>query len=352
MKYLSKSSFLIQYNRLGSRIKKWHLPILALLCLVDKNKGFLGFTEGKDFIRKIAATQQKEELIIENSSGVEIEILVVVAGKDIHLLQHCLKSAILCTRNRISRITTISPPGDVELCAEALSGIAASFEVECLDENDFFGTKWLTNLRNKFGKRFGWVFQQLITLKFVQESSAKGVLVLDADTLLLKPVDWLDSNGNQLMLVSLEKHKPYYNFLSVVMNTPEDPKFTFVTHHMLFQPHFVRRILDNSVGEIDSLIQELLEFEHKDTQSPVCLEFEFYGQGMMLFFEEKIQLRKFANVGVHFGLIENLSFDQFYPKLVRLPYNSISFHDYMGRDFRIKNNTQIESEILSALKFQ
>ena len=350
MSHFSKSSYLVEFNRLGSRIKKWDIPILALLCLVDKNKGILGFRGGRDFIRKLRATQLREDLYLGNVSDVKIEILVVVAGKDIHLLQHCLKAAILCTRNQISKITTISPPDDVKQCIEQVSGMETKIQFECLDENDFFGKKWHDQLQSKFGNRFGWVYQQLITLKFVQESTSHGVLVLDADTLLLKPAEWLGPDGNQIMLVSLEKHPPYYNFLSEVIKTPKNPKNTFVTHHMLFQPHLVRAIIARTVGELDSLIQKLLEFEHKDLQSPVCIEFEFYGQGMSRFFKEKIDLRKFANIGVHSGVIENLNFDQFYRKLVRLPYNSISFHEYMARDFRKVNNIEIENEVISVLK--
>jgi hypothetical protein len=40
-------------------------------------------------------------------------------------------------------------------------------------------------------------------------------------------------------------HKPYYELLAKILGVSKKPAFTFITHHMLFQPEFLREIFKN-----------------------------------------------------------------------------------------------------------
>jgi len=60
--------------------------------------------------------------------------------------------------------------------------------------------------------RIGWVYQQLLKLyaPFVIEGISPNVLALDADTVFLNPVEFMDENGEPYFNVGTEHHRPYF----------------------------------------------------------------------------------------------------------------------------------------------
>ena len=61
---------------------------------------------------------------------------------------------------------------------------------------------------------YGWVLAQYLKIWTVATSESEGVLVLDADTLLLSPRIFLDRSGKQILTPSVEFHRTYYAFLA------------------------------------------------------------------------------------------------------------------------------------------
>lgn len=60
-------------------------------------------------------------------------------------------------------------------------------------------------------KRYGWYFQQLIKLSFLETAEADDVfLIWDADTIPLKPLQFIESDGALRYYRSEEFHKPYF----------------------------------------------------------------------------------------------------------------------------------------------
>jgi hypothetical protein len=91
--------------------------------------------------------------------------------------------------------------------------------------------------------RQGWVKQQVLKLAFVARSASEGVLVLDADTILLQPKVWLDGQ-RQLLAVADEYHRPYVEHTNRCLGTScVDEGISWVTHHQLMQPRVVRAML-------------------------------------------------------------------------------------------------------------
>ena len=280
-------------------------------------------------IRKFVASRQPLFEGIHVPNLPTIEALVVVAKKDFGVLVPCLENLQNGSSNPISKISLITPSSDVQLCKDLVthSEQINHLNLEILDEETFFDIEFLSDLRSTFRHRYGWVLQQLLCLEHVFNSHANGILVVDADTVLLSPRNWMTKDNIQMLLVSSEYNRPYYAFLNRVCGTKKKPKYTFVTHHMLMQPKLLRRMLSSeNLNSPEELGRVAMLFADLNTQSPVSLDFEVYGQLAIKHFSEKVRLAKFSNIGLSTEINEIPYVVE--RELIDGKYMSVSFHEY------------------------
>jgi hypothetical protein len=199
--------------------------------------------------------------------------------------------------NTINKITIITRSIDVSMCNNLIAKLKFKIPITVLNEDDVIIESDRLKLRTKFNENYGWILQQLLTVAYVLKSSSKGVLAIDADTIMLRNTLWLNSKGEQILLVSHEYHKPYYQFLRNISLIKYMPDYTFITHHMLFQPEKLKNIWRKvGVYNITDVVNILVENENLKPLSPVCLEFEPYAQGLMLNFPSQVVLSRFCNI--------------------------------------------------------
>ena len=251
-----------------------------------------------------------------------LEILFVCTAKDFDVLPEAIESAVSATSaHPLLKVSLVIPAADFELAQ--LINVNESIPLKIISEEEFLSPELTQLLRSVFRGRAGWVIQQLLKVEFVSYSDSPAVLVCDADTLLLAPRFWFDSNERQILTPSWEYTESYYVFLSKFGLTKLDPEYTFVSHHMLMQPKFLReaRLL---IGwkEMAKIIEDLIAFYDGTEVSPFCIEYELYAQYLYKKYPDKVLLSKWANVGINRGeFLKNRSkFNG---------YASISVHDYL-----------------------
>lgn len=87
--------------------------------------------------------------------------------------------------------------------------------------------------------RIGWIFQQLCKLYalFVIPNISDNILVLDADTIFLRPVTFQKKDGRPKFTVATEYHKPYFAFIARLIPglSKVHKDRSGIAHHMLFQ---------------------------------------------------------------------------------------------------------------------
>lgn len=163
-----------------------------------------------------------------------IEIVLPCAVKDLPMAPLALAAAIRSSRNPVARVRMVVPRG-VEV---GFDDIGVPLVVE--HDDDVIGVGVLGGVDRLVARgRRGWVIQQLAKIKAVMASQSDGCLVLDADTLLVRPRTWLDRDGRQILAVSHEFHAPYVHHAERVW-AGRQPSLSFVTHHQLMQPAVVR----------------------------------------------------------------------------------------------------------------
>jgi hypothetical protein len=265
-----------------------------------------------------------------NSDGVEpsVEILFVTAGKDIDMLTYSIPAArsSVLSKNINLPVVVLVPETEIN----RTRALTSRFEEVYVYSEDFYVSSDIKiQLRNKFGDRFGWALQQILKVSYVLKSSHSGVLIVDADTVLIDEKLWLNSHSEQILMPTDEYNVSYYDFLNSFKLSDVNPKYTFVSHHMLMQPKYLREAYSYAGWEtLEILVSNLCAYEFLNSNSPFCIEYEAYAQYMIKFHSEKVILTKWANKGIPRELDLSRQIPSAEDKC-RKSFNSLSFHTYL-----------------------
>jgi hypothetical protein len=243
-----------------------------------------------------------------------------------------VRSAIHNSRNSIHKLFVITTDIALRREREILENLKqiTKCEVEIINESEIVDKEIQERLKTKFGDRFGWVLQQLIIVEFVTSTRNKNYpcLQVDADTLIMNKQTWITNSNNQPLMESFERHSSYYIFLRKLGLKVPSNHLTFINHHMLFQPEYLRRIRENlKIEHVSELVDKIVRWADQNDISPICIEYELYAQGMLIFFPEKVKVIKSSNVGVARGAIIPTSIEEMWDKFKE--YNSVSLHSYL-----------------------
>lgn len=184
---------------------------------------------------------------IYSFSNDPIDVVIPCVEKDLITLNLCIEG-IRKNGENIQRIIVIS---NKRLTNEA----------EWFDESQYpfsFQDVAAALPANGDGKleRTGWYYQQLLKLyaPLVIPDISPNVLILDADTIFLNPVSFLNEQSGGMYNPGFEHHPPYFQHGARLISGfyKYFPDYSGISHHMIFQ----RPV-------IESLFKEL-ENQHKD----------------------------------------------------------------------------------------
>lgn len=257
-----------------------------------------------------------------------VELLVSVGPADINLVHEVVAGALRFSMNPITHVVLLVDDG------MDLPGLAVGLPVTIHEKEALLSDAARTCLRGTFGDRYGWVLQQFNKLAWSAQSESKGVLVVDADTVLTRPRVFLDSVGSQLLLPTWEYNPPYYRVFDRLGGSIagiNEHELSFISHHMMMQPVLVREMLnDLGAGSVDKLVTRALASVDIDSssQSPLCVDYELYGQWLSRSQPQNVRLGRWSNLGARRGAshVQSLRSGRF----SKLGYASVSFHSYLS----------------------
>ena len=327
MRFFRLSLYFRYFSSLSKSPRLFHI-----ICLLP-NIFIRGFTFISLFKRFVLANQLPNRVVKSQENAPEIELLVCSTAKDFWLLTDCLTYAVKNSINPISSVNVVVPSRDVELCSSLIEKgiLGKDIKVSVIDEDSLIPKGAREMIYDQMGGSYGWALQQFLTVAFVCSSSAKGVLAVNSDTIILQPRLWLEPQGNQEFLVSAEFHKPYYKVIQKLDPGLSHFEFSFICHQMLFQPDFFRKILYNlNSPSISHFIELVLAKADISQRSPFCVEFELYGQMFLRKQPSNVILNRFANISVELSSDAQLRGQQLGHFENSGNYNSVSNHSWMG----------------------
>lgn len=321
-------NFVQTYSKLTKVPKYYHFLIIFPSIL---RRGFKLFIKFIYFVRV-----NKESLCESYSQSLNkrylypiIELLIVTTKKDFHNLNLCIKSAINNSINPISGITLVLPEKDF-IYLKKINLENFGIKLRIMFDESLIPSELKKDLLKIPEFNRGWILQQFLKMNFASESNSQGLLIVDSDTILCKPRIWLVQNKEQLLVRANTIHQPYLAKLNNLGFPRIRKANSYVTHHMLIQPQILRCITENlGYGNYKELFKSALASSEKKTYADFSLDYEYYGQGLVMFFPHLVHFGRFANLSLNKSQIEIIDFE-----LIKTEYYSYSLHSWHTSDVK------------------
>ena len=266
-------------------------------------------------LRKVLSLAQPADPLMVGSAPV-IDIVIPCHQKDFDLLNLTIEAARKCVLNPIGQVKLITNPDFVIDLTERFPNC------QVLSETDFLTAEIIEKIKNNVpSERRGWVVQQIVKFNASLEGSEQASLVLDADTILIRPRVWLDCHEVQILCISEEYHKPYFNHYELVFGDAIVP-WSFVTHHQLMQKKVLKLMFG---GEKNSLIPWLDKADF--TSSSALCEYHTYGHWLTSNRPEMVSYAKWNNTAKKIDPASVSVYSDFALDLSK--YFSVSCHSYL-----------------------
>lgn len=175
-----------------------------------------------------------------------IDVIIPCCVKDKPLLSDCIKG-IRKNGANIRRIIVVS--------SEPLTDDAEWFNEKKypFTKQDLLLEIFHANPENApaSSSRAGWIYQQFLKLYAfsVIPGLSSNILILDADTVFLKPIAFHDSQGNPFFNYGKEHHQPYFDHAKRLLPQFQKvfPKYSGICHHMLFQKPILQDLFETII---------------------------------------------------------------------------------------------------------
>lgn len=252
----------------------------------------------------------------KRTSHVAIDVLIPVAEKDLNTLPAVIYFARKNILNPINKIYIAGRAGVTEeICKNTGCIFINESDALPIDKSDIIynGTEWF---------RSGWLFQQLIKLNADAITDSENVLVLDADTCLVKKQSFVLDDGSFILNFGDEYHSPYKSYTKL---TQLKKRFflSFVCHHMIFNKTILTCLKnDIELHTGQNWISAILSYMDY-TDSSGFSEYELYGNYLYYNFRSKVKLEYWYNKPGSKFLPSIKDYSGYNGK-----YKSVSIHNY------------------------
>lgn len=181
---------------------------------------------------------------------------------------------------------------------------------------------------NSPNSRIGWLFAQLLKLHAVMviPDISPNTLIIDADTVFLNPVEFVDEQGNALYNPGTEYHQVYFEHGAKLIPGFRKifPGYSGISHHMLFQREIMKDLF------------EIIEKEHhmepwramcrcidiKDVPGSAMADYEIYFN-FAFAVTDQVRLRNLKWNNIKFNIKDIYRYKKH-------GYHYVSCHTYIG----------------------
>ncbi|MFD2370956.1 DUF6492 family protein [Brevibacillus sp. GCM10020057] len=174
------------------------------------------------------------------TSSMKIDVLIPAIAKDLGTLPYVIDSIRKQVKHPIGKIMVVSPPSKriQALCRRKNCIFVNEKRVLPIAKKDI-------RYQTKRANRSGWLLQQLLKLAGGKLTKRRYYLVIDADTILIRPHIFL-VNGKTVFYCRNWSRPEYFRTYRKLLGVKPAAKRSFVAHYMLFDKaklsHLKRKI--------------------------------------------------------------------------------------------------------------
>ncbi|MED5016472.1 DUF6492 family protein [Paenibacillus chibensis] len=248
---------------------------------------------------------------------IPIDVLIPAIEKDLATLPHVIDSVRKYVKHPIRQIMIIAPRKQriLDLCAKKGCRFVHEDTVLPITKKDI-------RYQSKTWDRSGWLYQQLLKLGGDKVSSSKHYLVIDADTVLIRPHVFKVGNKTVFYCRNWSQNE-YFKTYKKLMGRNRSSRSSFVTHYMLFNTSKVKQLKQAIESKHNSSWYSAIMKSMNKSKQFAFSEFETYGNFLHATDSTQMILKPANNKSLH------SSMSQISPsKMSTLTqkYRSISFH--------------------------
>jgi len=250
-----------------------------------------------------------------------IDVLIPAIEKDLATLPHVIDSVRKYVKHPIREIIIVAPRKQriISLCARKGCKFVHENTVLPITKNNI-------RYQSKTWNRSGWLYQQLLKLGGDKVCSSNYYLVIDADTVLIRP--HVFKVGNKTVFYCRNwSQKEYFNTYKKLMGRSPSARSSFVTHYMLFDKLKVKQLKQAIASKHKCSWYSAIMKSMNKSKPFAFSEFETYGNFLHSSEPSKMILKPANNKSLH------SSFSQISPSMMSSltkKYRSISFHQRKG----------------------
>jgi hypothetical protein len=151
-------------------------------------------------------------------------------------------------------------------------------------------------LRLGKAERAGWYYQQFLKMAVsCKPEVGANYLVWEADTIMLRRLDFFDERWNTYFTPSGEHHQPYFEITERLLEFGRQVNHSFISEHMMIDKKLMIDLLDNlSKGSTEDghwVFNVLDEISDLNLAGSGFSEYETYGNFFALTRREKMSVR-------------------------------------------------------------
>ena len=149
-----------------------------------------------------------------------------------------------------------------------------------------------------YPNREGWYLQQLLKIYalFVIPGILDNMLVIDSDTVFLRPIHFIHKN-KCILGYSQEYHPPYFTHMNKLHPTftKMDPDKSGIVHYMMFQRKYLKKLMNMVENTHPLSFWEVFLKETDSYQQSGASEYELYFHFMLQLYSDQIELRELTS---------------------------------------------------------
>ncbi|MCV9952131.1 DUF6492 family protein [Paenibacillus sp. BT-177] len=266
--------------------------------------------------------------------SLSIDVLIPAIEKDLATLPLVIDSLRRHVQHRIATIYIVSPQ------STKLRRLCANKKCTFIDEKTVLP---ITKNHIRYGTtrwdRSGWLYQQLLKMNGDKISKTSFFLVIDADTILIRPHTFR-KDGKTIFYYRSWSQPEYFRTYRKLMGVKAPSPKSFVTHYMLFEKTRLaqlKQVIETRHGEpwYNAIIQSI-----DRTKQFGFSEYETYANYLYSNQPSRMILRNSLNKALH-SRASSLSPKQL--DVYAQSYRSLSFHQ--RKVYQLAPKTKIQSAL-------
>lgn len=244
-----------------------------------------------------------------------LDIVMPIVEKDLPSAKIALTQIRAFVMQPIAKIYLVAP--ESQKIREFAKEMGCQFVLENDVVDDYSSVK-------KYG---GWIIQQLIKFNVDRISNQDNILVIDADTMLLRPQTFISGkDGVYTFAIHTDYSQDRKDFTKAMLKTNTYFKLDFVAHHMIFNRQWLKELKEELAHHSGKLWYKAILDQVDKTGTYGFSEYDLYATFVFLNHRDSVRFLASANVVLFRDKL--IYFNQYFPVFAP-DYKSASSHHFM-----------------------